>query len=84
MAWLPTPGGTFRATVAASTSLPQGSAAGNWIEFDLTGLTQEWVDGVTPNLGLILRNATAMSDELRFTTLNGDLSRAAQLVVTYR
>lgn len=83
-AWT-TLGGTFRATPAATTVLPAGFPDKTHVEFDLTALVREWVDGVTPNHGVIIRSLTPASDNIEFTTINdGDSSRHPLLIVTYR
>ncbi len=84
-AWVPTRGGTFRATPAATTTLPAAFPDRNWVEFDLTALAREWVDGMTPNLGVIIRSITPATDNIEFTSINdGESWRHPQLIVTYR
>ena len=52
-----TPGGTFDSTLLDSSLIPNSSY---YPEFDITNLVQEWVDGVVPNYGVLLKNDTTV------------------------
>jgi Tfp pilus assembly protein PilX len=56
-----TAGSTYRSPAvalaveeASGTSPPPGSFSTGWLSWDVTALVQEWVDGVTPNNGVLL------------------------------
>jgi hypothetical protein len=48
-----TPGGTFAAGWSASASF-DSTLAPQWVEWNLSPLVQEWVDGISPNQGVLL------------------------------
>lgn len=54
LAWS-TQGGTYDSTLAGSLSIPLGATPQRYWEMDITTTAQEWVDGVRPNNGLVLR-----------------------------
>jgi len=63
-AWT-TPGGDFDPTIAGSFV----AAGTGWKSMDITGLIRDWVDGVYPNHGMILRSPPAPgNNEKRFYT----------------
>ena len=62
-------------------SPPLGSFTTGWLSWDLTALTQSWVDGVTPNYGIIL--ISTVGDTLKFDTRESAGATVPQLVVTY-
>lgn len=78
-----TQGGDYASTAVTSKTLPQNSAPGVWLEFNVATLAQEWVDGVTANNGLILILPTASTDELIFNSREAASNRP-ELVVTYK
>jgi hypothetical protein len=78
-----TTGGDFRATATTTKTLPANTLPGVWLEFDVTPLVQEWVDGVTVNNGLILVLPTTSSEELIFNSREAAANRP-ELVVSYR
>jgi hypothetical protein len=83
--WVPSPGATFRATPAGAVTLRAGTPEQAWVELDITALAREWVDGITPNLGVIIRSVTPVSDEFKLNTINhSNSARHPQLVVVYR
>lgn len=47
------PGGDYSPAPSASAVAPDSNAS--WVDWDLSGLTQAWVDGSTPNNGLLLK-----------------------------
>lgn len=49
-------GGDFHPTVMASMSNAAGESA-SWDDFEIASLVQQWVDGSTPNHGLVLKYA---------------------------
>jgi len=75
-------GGDYRSTASASTTLATATLPGTWVEFDITTLMQEWVDGVTPNNGVLMQLATNPSDSLIFNSREA-ASNPPQLVVKY-
>lgn len=81
-------GGTYAATAlamatdpATGNSPPLGNFTTGWLTWDLTALAQSWVDGVTPNYGIIL--ISTVGDALRFDTRESAGATVPQLVVTY-
>lgn len=78
-----TPGGDYTSTAAATKSLAQDSVPGVWLEFDIKTLTQEWVDGVTTNNGLLLVLPTSSTEEIIFSSREA-ASNPPELVVTYQ
>lgn len=78
-----TQGGDYRSTSVTSMALAKNSTPGVWLEFDVTPLVQEWVDGVTANNGLILETPTSSTEELIFASREG-ASNPPELVVTYK
>jgi hypothetical protein len=78
-----TQGGDYNATVVTSKSLASGSAPGQWLEFTVTPLVQEWIDGVTANNGLILVLPTTSTEEL-ISASREAAANQPQLVVTYK
>lgn len=78
-----TQGGDYRSTSVTSMTLSKNSTPGTWLEFDVTPLVQEWVDGVTANNGLILETPTSSTEELIFSSREA-ASNPPELVVTYK
>jgi hypothetical protein len=76
-----TAGGEYQAAVAGSTTLP-GGFENDWLEIDIAPLVQEWVDGVTPNEGVILLAAPG-KDVLLASREEADPALRPQLVVSY-
>ncbi len=86
-AWT-TVGGTYRTPSVAMAvvdssgiSPPPGSFSTGWLYWDLKPLTQEWVDGVTVNNGVML--ITTIKDEQSFDSKEKGGSTIPQLVITY-
>lgn len=61
IAWS-TPGGTHDTQLLGSSLIPNN---GYYPEFDVTDLTQEWVDGTTPNYGVLLKNDTPVTTGIK-------------------
>ncbi len=78
-----TAGGDYNSTAVTSNNLPAGTATGVWLEFTVTPLAQEWVDGVTANNGFILVLPTSSTEELIFNSREAASNRP-ELVVTYQ
>lgn len=78
-----TPGGDYRSTATTSMSLAKSSTPGVWLEFTVTPLVQEWVDGVTANNGLILVLPTTSTEEVIFNSREAASNRP-ELVITYQ
>lgn len=78
-----TQGGDYLSSAVTTKSLPKNSTPGVWLEFTVTPLAQEWVDGVTANNGLILTLPTSSTEELIFDSREAALNRP-ELVVTYQ
>lgn len=76
-------GGDYRSTAATSMSLAKKSAPGQWLEFNVAPLVQEWVDGVTVNNGFILILPTTSTEELIFASREAT-ANPPELVVTYK
>ncbi len=75
-----TPGGDFDEAVIASFA---ADADGVYREIDVTGVTQDWVDGTSPNYGLLLRS-TGPNGEVKFKSREEvDPNKRPQLCVTY-
>lgn len=86
-AWT-TAGGTYRTPSVAMAveetsgiSPPPGSFSTGWLYWDLAALTQEWVDGVTVNNGVIL--ISTVKDEQSMDSKEKGGSTIPQLVITY-
>lgn len=54
-----------------------------WIEFDVTGAVQEWVDGTAPNYGFAFFTNTAWTGMIFHSAEYADSSLRPQLVVDY-
>lgn len=78
-----TQGGDYVSAAVTTKSLPKDSTPGVWLEFTVTPLVQEWVDGVTANNGLILTLPTSSTEELIFNSREAAANRP-ELVVTYQ
>ncbi len=81
-----TAGGDFNGTAAATANAP--SVSGVWLDFDLAGLTQQWVNGTTANHGVLVRKTsedTALSDYKDFyaSDYSVDASLRPRLVIEY-
>jgi len=74
-------GGSY--TTPAVTSVAMSSTfVDNWVEFDITALVQEWVDGINPNEGVIL--LTDNNRELKLASReDADSTHHPQLVIEY-
>jgi hypothetical protein len=48
-----TPGGDYNATASASAVAPNSTAS--WVDWNVSGLTQDWVDGIVNNNGIIIK-----------------------------
>ena len=57
-----TPGGTHDRQLLDSSLIPD---AGYYPEFDITALTQGWVDGTMPNYGALLKNDTPVTTGIK-------------------
>lgn len=82
-------GGTYRTPVAAiaveeSSALSPlpGSFTTGWIYWDVTPLVQEWVDGVTPNNGVVMISNVA-DRHIAASKENSTAADRPQLVITY-
>lgn len=78
-----TQGGDYLSTAVTSKSVPAGTGTGIWVEFTVTPLVQEWVDGVTANNGLIVVLPTNSTEELIFNSREAT-GNPPELVVTYQ
>lgn len=66
--WL-TAGGGFDPVPGASAIAPDSTGA--WVDWDITGLTQSWIDGTAPNYGVLVKRSVenpAGSDLKRFVS----------------
>ena len=84
-----TAGGTYAAPVvsgateeATGLSPPPAGFTTGWLTWNLTALTQEWVDGVTVNNGVIIVSTVADSMTIA-SAENGTVANRPQLVVSY-
>lgn len=77
--WI-TAGSDYRAQAAASFAIRASFVPPGWVEFDVKGLVQEWIDGVTPNNGLVMRNVS--SDRVQIGTREA-AANWPQLVISY-
>jgi hypothetical protein len=71
-------GGNFAAAAASATI--SSTFVSGWVEWDVTALAQEWLDGIVPNYGagvLIDTSSAAIFDSREFTV------NQPQLVITY-
>jgi hypothetical protein len=74
-------GGDYLASSAATLAVP-ASFNGGWIEFDVTALAQAWVDGVTPNDGVIVLENS--NDHFYVASRQAGGATAPQLVLTFQ
>lgn len=87
-AWSPTAGGTYRLAGAAMAadehtreSPPPSTFTTGGMVWNVRGLVQEWVDGMTTNNGLIL--VSTVRDNPTLVAREGTLSQRPRLVITY-
>lgn len=74
-------GGKYTTPAVAGVVVP-GTLNKDWIELDVTALVQEWVDGVSANLGVIL--LTDQTKEIKLASREStDTSFRPQLVIDY-
>ncbi len=78
-----TQGGDYLSSAVTTKSLSKNATPGVWLEFTVTPLVQEWIDGVTTNNGLILVLPTSSTEELIFNSREAASNRP-ELVVTYQ
>ena len=74
--------GNAREEATGVSPLPADFRQG-WVAFDLTGMTQAWVDRKYANYGLLLRSESS-SDVLEFDSRESTSGTAPQLVVVYQ
>jgi hypothetical protein len=74
--------GTAREEASGALPLP-GAFRQGWVAFDLTAMTQYWVDNLYANYGLLLRSESS-SDILQFDSRESVSGTAPQLVVVYQ
>jgi hypothetical protein len=55
-----------------------------WYAFDLTGLVQQWVNGIAPNNGVLLHAEFTPYDVFLASSESAQVSLRPKLVVTYR
>jgi hypothetical protein len=66
---------------ATGASPPGAGFTTGWLAFNVKAWTQEWVDGVRPNHGMII--AHTQRDRPAFVTREGAAGQRPQLVITY-
>lgn len=49
-------GGDYNAVASASATAPDST--GSWVDWDVTNLTQTWINGAIPNYGMIIKQTT--------------------------
>lgn len=81
-----TPGGDYNAAASASAVAPNSTSS--WVDWDVTGLTQGWVDGSVVNNGFVIKKNVetgAVFDSKGFYTSDymGDPSLRPKLVIEY-
>jgi hypothetical protein len=74
--------GTAREEASGALPLP-GAFRQGWVAFDLTAMTQYWVDNLYANYGILLRSESS-SDILEFDSRESVSGTAPQLVVVYQ
>ena len=62
-------------------SPPPGTFSTGWLSWNVKGLVQEWIDGLTPNHGLVL--VSSVKDDPTLVSREGNWSQRPQLVITY-
>jgi Tfp pilus assembly protein PilX len=84
-----TAGGTYRTSAvavaveeASGTSPPPGSFRTGWLSWNVTALVQEWVDGVTPNNGVLLISTVA-DEQIAASKENTTAANRPQLVISW-
>ena len=67
--------------------VPEANASGapGWMQWNLTGMVQDWVRGASPNLGLALTEASEVTGVLHAFASSDDANASARprLVITY-
>jgi N-acetylneuraminic acid mutarotase/Tfp pilus assembly protein PilX len=76
---VPVPIATAVDEATSASPLAAGFSSG-WLSFDLTTLTQEWVDGVRPNNGIVIN--TEVADQFSVNSRE-NTNKSPQLVVAY-
>lgn len=74
--------GSAREEATGLSPLPAGFRQG-WVAFDLTGMTQAWVDKQYANYGILLRSESS-SDIIEFDSRESTSGTAPQLVVVHQ
>lgn len=69
--WTAGNGGSYGATPVASKTINAVFSSG-WVEFDVTALAQQWIDGASVNQGVLLRSATSAVYTLHSRTAAGN------------
>lgn len=75
-------GGTYDTGWSATTSFNSTSAP-QWVEWNITPLAQEWLDGVNPNFGVELVPAAGSAFASLHSVDFGDTTLRPQLLITY-
>jgi len=75
-----TPGGDFDVAPAATSDLDNQAG---WKDLDLTTLVQDWVAGVQPNYGVLLKGNRQVADLRIYSGDESNASRHPRLVVQY-
>jgi N-acetylneuraminic acid mutarotase len=76
---IPTPVATAADELSGVSPLAASFSSG-WIDFDVTALVQEWVDGVRPNNGVVIYAEVADQFSINSREAN---SKTPQLIVSY-
>jgi len=79
-----TPGGDYDPESIGTAPVPDIFA--RWYSFDVTGTVSDWVDGINPNYGFLVRASAGTVEKLHFITgddATADPSLHPKLTVTY-
>jgi hypothetical protein len=78
---------SFAGTAEDVVSLACAGATGVYVEWDVTGLVQDWVSGSAPNHGVAMKAVVEVGDSGRllaaFASREGTIGERPQLVVSY-
>jgi hypothetical protein len=78
---------SFAGTAEDVVSLTCAGATGVYVEWDITGLVQDWVSGGAPNYGVVVKATSELGEGGRllaeFGSREGATGEQPQLVVSY-
>ncbi|MBN1793398.1 MAG: DNRLRE domain-containing protein [Candidatus Omnitrophica bacterium] len=80
-------GGDYDVTLgSASATISPTPGAGLWIDWDITDIVQDWLDGVYDNYGLLIKDGaegTSANNQTDFYSRNSTYAEKPRLIVKY-